>query len=103
MIQSRLLKVVIGQWIGCGSIFIAIEETYGSNVEGESYSEYIPLDLNLPLTFSVTKPPKVGTKINFIMNQKNMIYFIWCPFIAFNATTGCIKSWSVVGRYKMKW
>jgi len=28
--------------------------------------EYIPLDLNLPLTFLVTKPPKLGTKINII-------------------------------------
>jgi len=64
--------------------------------------EYIPLDLNLPLTFLVTKPPKVGTKINNQI-QHNLIYFIWCPFIAFNATPKCIKSWSVVGRYKMKW
>ena len=28
--------------------------------------EYIPLDLNLPLTFLVTKPPKLGTKIDII-------------------------------------
>ena len=53
--------------------------------------EYIPLDLNLPLTFLVTKPPKLGTKINIIRFNIIMIYFIWCPFIAFNATPNASK------------
>lgn len=67
------------------------EETCGSNVEGKSYN-WIHTPWFEPTTYILShKTTKTRDQNQYIQIQHIMIYFIWCPFIAFNATPNASK------------